>query len=207
MYMSVNIKAKIILLFFLVGVQPFQQTFQQPQQPQHTFQQPQQPHHTFQQPFPLLRPNGNHSGLEIVVSGLNYLSSINSPISIISAVGGYHSGKSFLLNSLNRAWSGQGEFMVAEKVSPQTMGVWLLDTGIILKQDGDSTSSSRLFLMDTEGFYGNDVAEEYDAKIFTVSTLLSSHVLYNSIKLIDQSAVEYLEILARRVHVAQPLQF
>jgi hypothetical protein len=33
----------------------------------------------------------------------------------------------------------------------------------------------------------------YDAKIFAVSTLLSSYLIYNSVKVIDQSAIEYVE--------------
>jgi hypothetical protein len=51
---------------------------------------------------------------------------------------------------------------------------------------------SVLFL-DTEGFYSNNVTEVYDAKIFSVSALLSSHLLYNTVKIIDQQAIEYLE--------------
>jgi hypothetical protein len=34
-----------------------------------------------------------------------------------------------------------------------------------------------------------------------MTTLLSSHLLYNSVKLIDQAAVDYLELLAQRTHL------
>lgn len=57
--------------------------------------------------------------------------------------------------------------------------------------------------MDSEGFFGRDISESYDAKIFSAATLLSSHLIYNSIKLIDQNAVDYLEILARRTQLFQ----
>ena len=55
--------------------------------------------------------------------------------------------------------------------------------------------------MDTEGFAANNVSENYDAKIFAVSTLLSSQLLYNSVKIIDQSDIDYLELLARRTQL------
>lgn len=41
----------------------------------------------------------------------------------------------------------------------------------------------------------------YDAKVFAVSTLLSSHLLYYSVKIIDQLEIEYLELLARRTQL------
>ncbi len=55
--------------------------------------------------------------------------------------------------------------------------------------------------MDTEGFAANNVSENYDAKIFAVATLLSSHLLYNSVKIIDQVDIDYLELLARRTQL------
>jgi hypothetical protein len=40
-----------------------------------------------------------------------------------------------------------------------------------------------------------------DAKIFAVATLMSSYLIYNSVKIIDQSSIEYLELLARRTQL------
>jgi len=37
------------------------------------------------------------------------------------------------------------------------------------------------------------VTETYDAKIFSIATLLSDYLVYNSLRLIDQSSIEYLE--------------
>lgn len=62
------------------------------------------------------------------------------------------------------------------------------------------------------------MTETYDAKIFTVATLLGSHLVYNTVKVIDQQAVNllgeqkaphpiaqccelYLEMLARRAQL------
>ena len=73
------------------------------------------------------------------------------------------------------------------------------------------------------GFAANNISETYDAKIFSVATLLSSYLIYNSVKvtgglmivimqlnsdwrfayfqIIDQSEIDYLELLARRTQV------
>ncbi len=64
-----------------------------------------------------------------------------------------------------------------------------------------AADGSKIILLDSEGFFGSDVSEVYDAKIFAVTTLLSSHLIYNSIKLIDQSSVDYLQLLARRTQL------
>lgn len=171
-------------------------------------------------PFQIVRPNANHGDLELVDEGVEQLQRIEGEVAIIGVVGPYHSGKSFLLNALINMWRSQSFrrttgtdahldikchffsaqnniFTVGDTVAPKTMGIWLLETDITL-EDG-----TKVLFMDTEGFYGQDVSESYDAKVFTASTLLSSYLLYNSIKLIDQSAVEYVEILARRTQLFQ----
>merc|ERR1719401_1146173 len=55
--------------------------------------------------------------------------------------------------------------------------------------------------MDSEGFFGPAVGETYDAKIFTIASLLGAHLVYNTVKIIDQQAVNLLEMLARRAQL------
>lgn len=55
--------------------------------------------------------------------------------------------------------------------------------------------------MDSEGFFGPGVDESYDAKVFTVATLLGAHVVYNTVKVIDQQAVGSLEMLVQRAQL------
>ena len=74
-----------------------------------------------------------------------------------------------------------------------TKGLWLGETAERSARDG-----SRVYLLDTEGFSAPGVAEHYDAQVFAVAALLSSHLVYNSVKLITAAEVEYLETLARR---------
>lgn len=65
----------------------------------------------------------------------------------------------------------------------------------------ESGEDVSLVFLDTEGFAANNVSENYDAKVFAVSTMLSSHLLYNSVKIIDQGDIDYLELLARRTQL------
>jgi hypothetical protein len=114
-------------------------------------------------------------------------------VSLVSVVGGFHTGKSFLCNVLNASTSG---FELGPTHESTTMGLWLGETGMISEVDG-----SEILLVDTEGFSAAGVAEAYDAQVFALATLLSSHLLYNSVKLITAAEVEYLEILARRARL------
>ena len=60
-----------------------------------------------------------------------------------------------------------------------------------------------LVFLDSEGFAASNISENYDAKIFAVATLLSSYLVYNSVKIIDQSDIDYLELLSRRTQVSE----
>lgn len=147
----------------------------------------------FDQPLQVLRPNSEHDQLLVNEEGLQQLlGCLEQNISLVGVVGPYHSGKSFLLNQM----SGKNAFKVGPTVQPETLGIWMLPT-----EDRSRVDGSQVVLMDTEGFFGTDVAESYDANIFAITALLSSHLVYNSIKLIDQSAVDYLELLAQRTRL------
>ena len=145
-------------------------------------------------PVQILRPSESHNGLEVTEHLARLLDSSMSgtKLSIVGVVGPYHSGKSFLLNAL----IGRTDiFSVGPKTSPETRGIWLCRT------DRKSASGEEIWLLDSEGFFGPRVPESYDAKIFTVSALLSSHILYNSVKVIDQQAVDMLETLTRQAQL------
>jgi len=146
------------------------------------------------EPIQLIRPNADHSNFQVVEENIEKLAEIREPVSVIAAIGPYHSGKSFLLNAFIDQPKG---FKVGPSTSPETKGVWLLKTNLV------GADNSRVLLLDTEGFFGSDIAEAYDAKIFAIVTLLSSHLMYNSIKIVDQQSVDYLELLARRTQLFQ----
>jgi len=142
-------------------------------------------------PFQIVRPTENHSSM-VVTESLSKLAQHDAPIALISVVGPYHSGKSFLLNAL---LGDLKAFSVGPKTSPETMGIWLCRT------DLQSADGAEVWLMDSEGFFGPRVDETYDAKVFTIATLLGAHIVYNTVKVIDQQAVSLLEMLARRAQL------
>jgi hypothetical protein len=113
----------------------------------------------------IMKPSADHNNLEICLEGIEKIQKILKKIAVVAVVGPYHSGKSFLLNAYINYWRGQNEnakkdfqqrmtnnnteiFHVAEHVDPSTMGIWLVETDIVLP-DG-----STVLFMDTEGFFG-----------------------------------------------------
>jgi hypothetical protein len=62
-------------------------------------------------------------------------------------------------------------------------------------------SGLRVLFLDTEGLSAPGNTADYDAKVFAVSTLLSSHLIYNSVKMIDEQSLEYLGVLSRRAQL------
>jgi len=143
-------------------------------------------------PLQIVRPTEDHKDLEVVTESIAQLIDIDTPVAILSVVGPYHSGKSFLLNAL---MGNMKTFQVGPKTHPETMGIWVCRTNLT------SSDGAQIWLMDSEGFFGPQVSEEYDAKIFTVATLLASHLVYNTVKIIDQQAVNLFETLVRRAQL------
>ncbi|KAL1427420.1 hypothetical protein MTO96_017472 [Rhipicephalus appendiculatus] len=90
-------------------------------------------------------------------------------------------------------------FGIGPSVRPETMGIWMW--GEPLKIHLPSGQQISLIFLDTEGFAATNVSENYDAKIFAIATLISSHLIYNSVKIIDQSEIDYLELLSRRTQL------
>lgn len=134
-------------------------------------------------PIQLVGPDSQHKKLVIMEQGMRFLASIKQPVATISVVGKYHSGKSFLMNQIMQKSSGFG---IGARVTPETLGIWIWGKPLQMTTD---KGIQWTLLLDTEGFAANNVSENYDAKIFAVSTLMSSIQLYNSVKIIDQTEV------------------
>ncbi|KAH9398069.1 Guanylate-binding protein, N-terminal domain [Tyrophagus putrescentiae] len=71
------------------------------------------------------------------------------------------------------------------------------------KGTGKPAGPQWVLLLDTEGFAATNVSENYNAKIF--ATQISAQLLYNSVKIIDQSDIDYLELLGRRKRLKKVL--
>ena len=125
----------------------------------------------------------------------------SSDFYLVGVSGPYHSGKSFMLNALvNRTRSSPvpSPFEVGKTTESQTRGMWLhggpldrhgLDHGVVF--------------LDCEGLAATENTEQHDAKLFAISTLLTAHHLFNTIRNIDTHSLDALEILARRARLFQ----
>uniref|UniRef100_UPI00398E84AA guanylate-binding protein 1-like isoform X1 n=2 Tax=Pristiophorus japonicus TaxID=55135 RepID=UPI00398E84AA len=112
---------------------------------------------------------------------LKILASLNEPMVVVSMVGKYGTGKSYLLN---RIANGNG-FAVGSTAEAHTKGIWMWCVPHPRKQH------HRLLLLDTEGL-GNvesDVAE-IDTWICALAVLFSTVLVFNSMDIIDQSTLQ-----------------
>ena len=69
--------------------------------------------------------------------------------------------------------------MEITKNSGEKLSIIFLDTE---GQHSINDSSRVSCVLNCVGFAANNISESYDAKIFAVSTLLSSYLIYNSVK-------------------------
>ncbi|MCO5548352.1 hypothetical protein L7F22_001809 [Adiantum nelumboides] len=144
----------------------------------------------------LLRPGKGHDRLELSEIVLEKLALLEDPISFVGIVGPYHCGKSFLLNVLLNSTHG---FPVGVKPEPETRGIWIR---IISKERLKGKDDSQVVFLDTEGFYGERATRLYDARVFAVATLLSSHLVYNTLRTLgDTQSVSALADLAKQAQV------
>ena len=117
------------------------------------------------------------------------LSKIDSNLAIISIAGIYRSGKSYLLN---RLLGRQDGFEIGPNITSCTKGIWIWGDTIKL-----NNKNTEVLIIDTEGLASafEDRNENIDIIIFCLSVLLSSLFIYNSMKNIDESAIESLALV------------
>ena len=118
---------------------------------------------------------------------------IKGPIGVVSVVGMYRTGKSYLLNRvIINAKKGQG-FGVGPTINPCTKGLWMWATPLVgFTEDGERIN---VIVVDTEGIAGLDEDINHDDRIFTLALLLSSFFIYNSMGSIDENALSNLSFV------------
>ena len=139
--------------------------------------------------------NIHPKGLDLLNSDL-----CEEGFAVLSLVGPYRTGKSFLLNLL----AGKiPAFDVESTTDACTQGIWIYSKFLLFsifiltegKMKGEDGSEKTVFFMDTEGLAGTGKSANFDIQLFTLSLLLSSFLIFNSTNSIDESAISNLSYL------------
>jgi GTPase SAR1 family protein len=120
---------------------------------------------------------------------VHMITKIEDNIAVICVAGLYRTGKSYLLN---RLLGRQEAFEIGPTINSCTKGIWIWSEPIYLKE-----RNIKVLLIDTEGLGSafEDRNETIDMEIFCLGVLLSSLFIYNSMKNIDESAIESLALV------------
>ncbi|VVU94869.1 Guanylate-binding protein, N-terminal domain [seawater metagenome] len=144
------------------------------------------------------------------------------PVSIISIIGAFRTGKSFILNILlkflesyssniisttnsnniidklqtvpgNKNCFGSG-FVWCNGIESQTMGIWIWNRPIIYNHPKDGKIA--IVLMDTQGLFDLNTNQKKTITLFGMSALISSHVIYNVDKRIQEDNLQHLALFS-----------
>ena len=128
---------------------------------------------------------------------VKYLKTLTRPLAIVSVVGLYRTGKSYLLNHILDVKKGQS-FQVSPTVKSCTKGLWLMRPPIHLE-------SHDLLVVDTEGLGSLSASTNHDTRVFSLALLLSSMFLYNSCGAINETSLNNLSLvssIAKHIHIS-----
>ena len=138
-------------------------------------------------PFPIVLPSeAERTKLTLQREGLDVLRGIKGPIAPVVVIGPYRSGKSFLLNQMLGVSCGEG-FGVGHTRKTETKGVWIW--GEPMTVDGDEVN---VVFVDTEGFEATGMSDAYDDRIFALSSIMSSVLVYNLPETVKEGDIEKL---------------
>ena len=110
--------------------------------------------------------------LKVVEDALELLCTIHKPVAVLSICGPYRSGKSYFMSRLLGC---PGAFQLGHSMQTCTRGIWMATT--ILECEHFST-----IVLDTEGIDAIGATETMAMSLLTLTTLLSSFLIYNSKK-------------------------
>ena len=149
--------------------------------------------------LPLALPDASHTRLVLQDEGIAWLRALRGPVALVSIIGPYRSGKSFLLNRLLDVDCDAG-FAVGHRRQTQTKGVWLWSAPLPRPSVGGARALDidpgaeppTILLLDTEGIEGAGATGVYDDRIFSFAALVSSVLVYNVPEAVREGDIEKL---------------
>ena len=109
---------------------------------------------------------------QLVDEAVELLKTIDKPLAILAICGPYRSGKSYFIS---RVLGSPGAFKLGHSMQACTRGIWMATT--VLECEQFAT-----IVLDTEGIDAVGVSETFAMSLLTLTTLLSSFLIYNSKK-------------------------
>ncbi|OMJ78006.1 hypothetical protein SteCoe_22289 [Stentor coeruleus] len=150
-----------------------------------------QSYHYKESPILLLSYSEVSREFKLSDEGKAFLNTLQIPLAVVGVAGMYRTGKSYLLNRvlLDR----KKGFGVGPSVNPCTKGIWIWGTPIIGRTiDGQPCN---IIILDTEGIGALDQDSDHDSRIFSLTVLIVSCFIYNSVGSIDEEALNSLSLV------------
>jgi hypothetical protein len=111
----------------------------------------------------------------------------------MSVAGMYRTGKSYLLNTI--MLKQKGGFPVGPTTNPKTKGIWIWGKPLIYKNEKDEMIN--VVVMDSEGLGSTEEDINHDLRLFSLTLLLSSMFIYNTLGAIDEHAIDSLGLVLK----------
>ncbi|KAL9979059.1 hypothetical protein ACROYT_G016654 [Oculina patagonica] len=145
------------------------------------------------------------TGLQLVNAALRKLRAIQGPVCVVSIAGPCRRGKSYILS---RAFDQGDVFPLGHSFDPETMGIWMWV--VPEEYTDDHGREFTVVLLDSEGTDAVGAEGMNDHAIFTLSVLLSSVLIYNSVGVptrTDLEGLDHINKISQRIQViaGQPL--
>jgi hypothetical protein len=141
------------------------------------------------QPVQLVSTGSSGTTLILNEDAIKLIEQEKRPVTVVSIIGPYRTGKSYLLNRLMGKANG---FELGSTVEAKTKGFWFW------MGDFPGQPKHCLILLDVEGLSDAQKGEAtHDLNLFVLALLASSLFIYNTKGTIDASALDGLHLAAR----------